>query len=161
MPPTTPGINFVVWLIVLVAVGFVMMVLFKLAVWWGARYPMSSDGDGSRPDRAGSDDGSSRLSMPVLWQQNQEKPNQNATIEDVIELTYSGPITREQALTILALMQRENGEYFLSANKIRDIVGGADATVKAEVAALRPSKPTPPPARSIARPPGGWPKSTA
>ncbi len=123
------------------------------------RRAMSSYDGGSHADRSGFEGGSEWFAEPVPGQQNQENQNQNATIEDIINLTYTSAITDQQALTILALMRRENGDYFLSANKIRDIVGGADAAVKAEVAALRPSKPTPPPARSIARPPGGWPKS--
>lgn len=160
MPPTpTPGTNFVVWLIVLVALGFVMMLLFKVAVWWGERHPMSSEERGSQSDRASFSSGSRQFAPLVPAQQNQENQNQNATIEDVVNLTYTGPITDQQAITILALMRRENGDYFLSANKIRDIVGGADATVKADVAALRPKEQAPPPPRSIARPPGGWPKS--
>mgnify|MGYP001607408571 CR=1 FL=1 len=120
---------------------------------------MSNAGDGSPAARASFDDGSGPVSWPVPAQQNQEYANQNATVDDIISLTYTSPVTDQQALTILALMRRENGEYFVSANKIRDIVGGADATVKAEVAALRPHKPTKPPARSVTRPPGGWPKS--
>lgn len=120
---------------------------------------MSRSAGGSPLDRASSPAETRRFTTPVPAQQNQENQNQNATIEDIISLTYTGPVTDQQALTILALMRRENGEYFVSANKIRDIVGGADATVKAEVAALRPHKPTKPPARSVTRPPGGWPKS--
>jgi hypothetical protein len=122
---------------------------------------MSRSGDGSRGHSASFDSGSQRFAPPVFAQQNQENQNQNATIDDIIDLTYTSPLTDQQAITILALMRRENGDYFLSANKIRDIVGGADATVKAEVAALRPKEPTPPPLRSITRPPGGWPSKVS
>jgi hypothetical protein len=61
-----PGANFVVWLIVLVAIGFVMMVLFKVAVWYGSRVNNSDDAapvvmsrsaDGAPVDRASSKDG--------------------------------------------------------------------------------------------------------
>lgn len=161
MSPTTPppGFYFFVAIFWLVVVCTVLMVLFKVAVWWGERRPMSNSERGSQLKRTSFDGGFERFPLPVLGQQNQERANRFAAIEDIINLTYTSPVTDQQALTILALMRRENGEYFLSANKIRDIVGGADATVKAEVAALRPSKPAPPVVRSIARPPGGWPKS--
>jgi hypothetical protein len=50
-PP--PGFYFFVAVFWLVVVCTILMVLFKLAVWWGARYPMSSVGRrGVENDRA-------------------------------------------------------------------------------------------------------------
>lgn len=91
----------------------------------------------------------------VLPQQNQVEPASVPSFEVVIEFLTGHNLTDEQAIDILALMSRDAGDL-LSANKIRDIVGGNEAAVKTRVAAWRPA---PEPQRSqgrVPRPDGGW-----
>lgn len=102
---------------------------------------------------AGFEGGFARNENAVPSDQNQENQNQFEILRDYLG---SHNLTDEQAITILALMRKQNGDTYLSANKIRDTVGGADADVKARVAELRPRPATPPPAKSLTRPAGGW-----
>ena len=99
----------------------------------------------------GFDGGFGQNENAVLGEQNQENRNQFANIQDFLS---SHNLTDEQAITILALMRRPNGDVFLSANKIRDTVGGADKDVKDHVAALRPKPPQP--RLPLKRPANGW-----
>jgi hypothetical protein len=94
----------------------------------------------------------------VLPHQNQENQNRNANFETIKNYFTQHNLSDEQCIIILALMRRMSGDDLLSANKIRDVVGGADAVVKAQVSALRPKKiPAKPPAlRGIQRPKEGW-----
>lgn len=66
-------------------------------------------------------------------------------------------LTDEQAIELLALARRSTGDDLLSANKIRDIVGGNEGKVKAHVAAHRKPRPKPKAAQRLERPAGGWP----
>lgn len=61
MANPTPGTAFVVWLIVIVAVGFVMMLLFKLTVWYSEYVNRSIDND---DDDMSSEDIDTPLSRP-------------------------------------------------------------------------------------------------
>lgn len=106
-------------------------------------------------ERAGSEPIKTSSASLVLPQQNQIEPEPVRDFEQVAAYLRSHNLTDKQAIALLALMHRESGDLF-SANKIRDIVGGADAAVKAQVVALRPKPPTPKPAPSIRRPQNGW-----
>lgn len=88
----------------------------------------------------------------VLPQQNQAH---QTTFDDVMAFLARHNLSDEDAIKILAILKRDN-DHLISANKIRDLVGGADAVVKARVAALRPKPPTPKPTPSIRRPQNGW-----
>lgn len=65
-------------------------------------------------------------------------------------------LSDEQAIELLALIRRIDGNDLLSANKIRDIVGGNEGKVKAKVAAHRRPRPRPKVAARIERPANGW-----
>jgi hypothetical protein len=111
---------------------------------WGAKTgsgpvplaPRSSSGDSETPH------------------QNQGEPSAEQHFQYVISVLTEQPLTDAQAIAILAVMHRENDEHFASANKIRDLVGGADAVVKSQVAARRSRKPAIP--RRLTRPTNGW-----
>jgi|ERR1051325_2293233 hypothetical protein len=111
------------------------------------------------------DQGSSRLlpggsetGSPVLvpGQQNQVEPKMVLNFEIVLSFLNGHKFSDEELIKVLSVLQRQSGDYLLSANKIRDSVGGADAAVKAQVSALRPKKEQPRPASSIRRPADGW-----
>lgn len=65
-------------------------------------------------------------------------------------------LTDDEAIELLALARRSSGDDLISANKIRDIVGGNEAKVKAHVAAHRKPRPKPRPPTRIDRPVNGW-----
>lgn len=65
-------------------------------------------------------------------------------------------LTDDEAIEMLALARRSSGDDLLSANKIRDIVGGNEGKVKAHVAAFRKPRPKAPHATRIDRPVSGW-----
>lgn len=92
----------------------------------------------------------------VLPQQNQVKPELVLNFDAVIGFIAKHNMSDEEAIKYLAVARRLNGDHLLSANKIRDVVGGSDAVVKLQVAALRPKKEQPKPATSIRRPADGW-----
>lgn len=104
----------------------------------------------------GAPTGSSTSSaQAVLPQQHQVEPALVLGFEGLIDYLKGHNLTDEQVIDLLALMRRDAGDL-LSANKIRDIVGGNEAAVKARVAAWRP-KPEPPRSQGrVARPDGGW-----
>jgi hypothetical protein len=109
-------------------------------------------GAGSVGDRAGSRAGSG---APVLEPQFQQFREPVLKIEDVIDFLSKHKLTDEEAIDILAVLHRESG-HLLSANKVRDTVGGADAVVKSRVANLRPKPPARRPAGTLRRPQNGW-----
>jgi hypothetical protein len=65
-------------------------------------------------------------------------------------------LTDDEAIELLALARRSSGDDLLSANKIRDIVGGNEGKVKARVAAHRKPRPRPKGAPRLERPAKGW-----
>jgi hypothetical protein len=117
------------------------------------RINVTSSDDGSEESEGGSRTG---FADPVLGQQNHTEPEPVLKIEQVIAFLTEHNLTDEQATIMFAVMRREDGEHFLSANKIRDVVGGADAVVKAQVAAYRPRQSRPKPAARLERPANGW-----
>lgn len=108
------------------------------------------------PIRTGSDGGSERFAAPVLGQQNQAKPSELGGREPLIQFSTLQNMDDADLIALLAVLRLPNGDYRFSANKIRDIVGGSDTAVKAQVAAHRPKEVKPSPPRSIGRPPNGW-----
>jgi hypothetical protein len=105
---------------------------------------LSDEETGTNTPRSGS-------APPVLPQQNQENDTEPGLIETATLLVSRHNLDARHACELLAVLRNESGDYLLSANKIRDIVGGADATVKAWVRAMRPET-TPTPAQQADRP---------
>jgi hypothetical protein len=118
------------------------------------RVAMSSRAEpaGSEAVRDGSRTGSADLVPP---RQNQAEPEPVRAFEHVIAFLAEHKLSDEEAADLLAVAERESG-YLLSANKIRDTVGGSDAAIKARVAARRPRPAPPPPAPRLERPENGW-----
>lgn len=142
------------------AIGFAVVLFFTflnreaVAEWiragW-ARYVMS---------RAGSEDehdGASTSADPaVLPQQHQATPELVPDLASIKNYLKQHNVSDQDAIDILALLRRSNGDNLISANKIRDIVGGNEATVKAQVAALRPRPPAKLTQGRQERPVNGW-----
>jgi hypothetical protein len=122
------------------------------AVAYGLRDMSSQSGSEAVP--AGSGTGSAAVVLP---QQNQENRELVRNLTDVIAFLDRQNLTSDEAAAILSVLRRSDDDYFLSANKIRDVVGGADAAVKAQVAAYRPRKSaTPSRGKRLERPMSGW-----
>ena len=117
---------------------------------------MSSDEPVLASDRTSSIGGSGGSWDLVPGQQHHAEPAEPGDSEPD-ENTFARQLAREELIIMLAVQRRENGDYLFSANEITKFVGGAAATVKNTIANVRGRKETPPPARSITRPPNGWP----
>ena len=146
------------------AIGFFVMLEFdKIRTWWSGRSvkrldrrerAIMSRGAGSRFDRAGADTGSAPL---VPRQQNQAAPELVPDFGGVITfLSRHNNAAPDDLIDVLSVLQRPDGEYLLSANKIREIVGGNEAAVKARVAGHRPKAAAAKPAARLERPASGW-----
>ena len=133
----------------LVAAIFVPPYLFRVYRPYFAE--LMSNWRGADDDDPGADTSSDE---PVLPQQHQVAPALVLDFAGVLDYLKRHNLTDEQAVDLLALARRESGDL-LSANKIRDIVGGNEALVKARVASHRPKQHAPP-ARRLERPAGGW-----
>lgn len=118
----------------------------KVMSWQGSAGPVLP------ADRAGSEPIKTRPVMPVLPQQNQA---QQTTFDEVMAFFARHNLSDEEAIKLLSILRR-NGDHLISANKIRDIVGGADQVVKAQVAALRPKPPAKLTQGRQERPVNGW-----
>lgn len=120
-----------------------------------AAVPVNSyvaNGTSSSSASTGSGTGSARAVPP---QQHQSEPLRAVNFETVSVFLKEHNLTDEEAIDLLTLAHRESGDL-LSANKIRDIVGGNEAAVKARVATWRtPPKPQRTQGR-VPRPHGGW-----
>lgn len=114
---------------------------------WGVPRP------GLHPVPPGSGTGSYDLVLPHQNQANQEPVRDFATALDYLARHN---VTPDQAIDLLAVLRWEDDSFVLSANKIRDLVGGADAVVKARVAAHRPKLPAPKQPARLERPANGW-----
>lgn len=94
----------------------------------------------------------------VLGQQHQVVPEEPLVFESVLNYLERQKFTDEQVIDLFTVIQREKG-YVLSANKIREAVGGNEAAVKARVAKRRPKAEQPQPPRTMGqsgRPQRGW-----
>jgi hypothetical protein len=110
---------------------------------------------GSTADRPGSGTGSLD---PVPGQQHQVAPALVPDFHYVIDYLSRHKLdTPEQVVDVLSVLQSGEGHVF-SANKIRDLVGGNEAAVKARVASHRPKHEPPkqPASRRLERPVEGW-----
>lgn len=112
-----------------------------------------ADWDGSEDNDPGA--GASAV-IVVPSQQHQVAPELVPTFEVVKAYLTDRTLTDDEAIELLALARRSNGDDLLSANKIRDIVGGNEGKVKAHVAAHRKPRPKPKTITRIERPVGGW-----
>jgi len=132
-------------------------------VWRFVRAPVLSFADyffeitsssGAEEDTAGS---STNSEIVVPQQQHQAAPELMLDFSTIKSYLTDHTLTDEQAIELLALARRSDGNDLLSANKIRDIVGGNEGKVKAHVAALRP-KPAMAhrPGIPLKRPANGW-----
>lgn len=114
--------------------------------------PLMSIEPQNQPGSAGSGTGSAE---PVPPQQHQAAPSPVPDFDAVLAYLTRHKLNDEQAIDLLTVAQRESG-YLLSANKIREVVGGNEATVKARVARGRPRPPEPRASASLKRPQEGW-----
>ena len=92
----------------------------------------------------------------VLGQQHQAASELVPNFEVIKLYLTDHALTDDEAVILLALIRRTDGNDLLSANKIRDIVGGNEGKVKAKVAAHRRPRPRPKVADSLKRPANGW-----
>lgn len=113
---------------------------------------MSRD-TGSEIDRGGSQTSPSVL---VRSQQDQVPEDWTASFEDVQKWVAEHNMTDEQAVILFATAHRQPDDFFLSANKIRDGVGGSRDAVLAQVAQCRPKPKPPRPSPRLERPKEGW-----
>ena len=150
------------WLTIGSIVFFVWLEIDKFRAWWGGRSVkrswhidpnIMSRSAGSTTDRTGSGTGSDR---PVPTQQHQAAPELVPTFDAVIAFLAKHNLdTPEQLIDVLAVLHYD-GEYPISANKIRDLAGGNEAAVKARVAKHRPKQNPPKPSPRLERPINGW-----
>lgn len=108
---------------------------------------------GSEGDRGSSGTGADQ---PVLPQQHQAALELVPNLAAVKTYLKQHNVSDQDAIDILALLRRPTGDNLISANKIRDIVGGNEAAVKAQVAALRPKPPAKLTQGRQERPVNGW-----
>jgi hypothetical protein len=108
---------------------------------------------GSEGDHGGADTGAT---LSVLPPQHQTKPELVPDLAAIKTYLKQHSVSDQDAIDILALLRRPTGDNLISANKIRDIVGGNEAAVKAQVAALRPKPPQPRTQGHADRPANGW-----
>lgn len=108
---------------------------------------------GSEEARSGAGTGATSSVPP---QQHQAAPELVPDLTSIKTYFKQYNVNDPDLVDILALLRRSNDDNLISANKIRDIVGGNEAEVKARVAALRPKPPSPKPTPSIRRPQNGW-----
>lgn len=152
-PQLDSGGMFVIALMILSALGFMMMAVYKIAIWLAerreARY-VEWDG-GSEDADIGSRTGFDDL---VLRQQNQAEPELVCDFATAKTYLSGHNLSDDEAVELLAILRRDN-DYLISANKIRDIIGGSDAVIKAQVARHRPRPPAKRPQR-LERPANGW-----
>lgn len=77
------------------------------------------------------------------------------TFADIADYLAQHNLTDEQLIILYARARRAPDDYPLSANKIRDAVGGSRDEVLAAIAAERP-RPPQPKLRRLERPANGW-----
>jgi len=93
---------------------------------------------------------------PVPPRQHQAASELVPDFDAVLRFLEEHNLTDEQLIAVYAIPHRTPDDYPLSANRIRDAVGGNEAAVKAQVAARRP-KPRAPKLRAhLDRPVSGW-----
>lgn len=108
---------------------------------------------GSEGDQGGSSTGADPAVLPQQHQVASELVPDLASVKIYLK---QHNVSDQDAIDILALLRRSNGDNLISANKIRDIVGGNEAAVKAQVAMLRPKPPAKLTQGRQERPVNGW-----
>lgn len=86
----------------------------------------------------------------------QVKPEPVRNFQDVVDFLKKHNLTDEQLIAVYAVIHRAADDYPLSANKIRDVVGGTRDEVLALVSSYRPKPPAPKPSGKLVRPENGW-----
>lgn len=94
--------------------------------------------------------------MLVRGQQDQAGPELVRDIEAVIEFLSRHNLTDDELIAVYAVSHREGDDYPLSANKIREAVGGTREEVLAAVASHRPKPAPAKPSARLERPANGW-----
>lgn len=90
----------------------------------------------------------------------QARPDQtDISFDQIADYLAQHNLTDEQLITLYARARRAPDDYPLSANKIRDAVGGSRDEILAAVAAERP-RPKARPAARMERPANGWGKAS-
>lgn len=153
------------WLMVGALLMAVLLEIDKIRAWWkkirptvkrseGGAYKVMSRPLESRPVPTGSGTGSAVVVPP---QQHQPEPAAPASIEDVVSFLSRHKLeSPEQVIDILSVLQFGD-DHVLSANKIRDVVGGNEKAVKARVASHRTKEEAPKKTSSrLDRPIDGW-----
>lgn len=97
--------------------------------------------------------------MLVRGQQDQEGPEPVRDFDMVLEYLTRHNLTDDELIAVYAVSHRDGDDYPLSANKIREAVGGAREDVLAAVAAYRPKPAPAKPSARLERPANGWGKS--
>lgn len=148
-------------------IGLISMFAGRVMEWWyegieraeerrrvrHSRNNIPSSG-GSTNARPGADTGAKSV---VPAQQHQAEPELVLDFDRVLAFLSEHNLTDEQAIAIYSVVHRGPDDYPLSANKIRDAVGGNEAAVKAQVADRRPRKAQPAkPSARLERPANGW-----
>lgn len=147
------------------ALAFAIMLEYdRIRAWLGRRSvsrfdqrrdDVMSRSPDSRPVPAGSGTGSADL---VPGQQHQREPAAPANFDDVLAYLARHKLeSPDQVVDVLSVLQFGDG-HVLSANKIRDVVGGNERAVKARVASHRPKDKEEAPRTSsrLERPENGW-----
>lgn len=116
-------------------------------------YDPISSSDGADTSRAGASTGAGLVVPP---QQHQVAPELVPTFDLLKAYLTDHTLTDDEAIELLALARRSSGDDLVSANKIRDIVGGNEGKVKAHVAAFRKPRLKPRSADRLDRPANGW-----
>lgn len=112
----------------------------------------SSVMDGAAVVPSGSGTGADKAVPP---QQHQVAPASVLTFDDAISFLKRHKFeSADELIDVLSVLQRD-GKPLISANKIREIIGGNEAAVKARVATHRKQEP-PPSTRRLERPVEGW-----
>lgn len=93
-------------------------------------------------DETGLEMDNSGLGLVDLGHQVQENPEEPLSPELIVSYLLTHPIDHKQATYIMTALKQSSGDWWVSANKIRDAVGGNDTTIKAWVRDLRPPPPT-------------------
>lgn len=118
--------------------------------WYGAFRPSRSG-----PEQA-DDNPQTNPQAPIRSQQDQVRTDRTVSFEDVRMWIAEHNMTDEQAVILFATAHRQPDDFFLSANKIRDGIGGARDEVLAKVAQCRPRPKAPKPSNRLERPKEGW-----
>lgn len=157
-----PMMIFLITVFSLVVVGTVLMVLIKVATWWGERFTLDPEPEWhymSTTTTTNECTGPEPVEPePVRAHQYQEQTG--AAAENAPSpAPVSSRMSKPALIALLAVQRDDDGKYRFSANQIAGFVGGTHADVKGQIAAIRATKD---PAAKVAanrleRPASGWP----